>query len=172
MLVGRSEHLRGVVCQDLHRHRDIHTLRGCKTFFVVDHIAILQELRNVDWGSNQEDEAKDDSNDENGQKDEFGALTECLHYLMKTKRESTGKDKSMDFPIPIRCYTCNLPLAGKWKTYLEKVKAYRIQDGRPENGDLVYLKTTTRVTAEGRAMNDLGLTRECCRRHLLTHPGV
>lgn len=78
----------------------------------------------------------------------------------------------MDFPIPIRCYTCNLPLAGKWKTYLEKVKAYRIQDGRLENGDLVYLTTTTRVTAEGRAMNDLGLTRECCRRHLLTHPGV
>jgi DNA-directed RNA polymerase I, II, and III subunit RPABC5 len=91
---------------------------------------------------------------------------------MKTKRESTGKDKSMDFPIPIRCYTCNLPIAGKWKTYLEKVKAYRIQDGRPETGDLVYLTTTTRVTAEGRAMNDLGLTRECCRRHLLTHPGV
>jgi DNA-directed RNA polymerase subunit N (RpoN/RPB10) len=61
---------------------------------------------------------------------------------------------------------------GKWKTYLDMVKAYRKQDGRPENGELVYLTSTTKVTAEGRAMDDLGLTRECCRRHFLTHPGV
>jgi DNA-directed RNA polymerase subunit N (RpoN/RPB10) len=77
----------------------------------------------------------------------------------------------MDFPIPVRCYTCNLPIAGKWKKYLQLVIAGRSEDGRPENDELVYLTTTTRVTAEGRAMNGLGLTRECCRRHFLTHPG-
>lgn len=78
----------------------------------------------------------------------------------------------MDFPIPMRCYTCNLPLAGKWKTYLDLVKAKRVEDGRPEKDELVYLTTTTRVTAEGRSMTELGLTRECCRRHFLTHAGV
>lgn len=78
----------------------------------------------------------------------------------------------MDFPIPVRCFTCNLPLFGKWKTYLELVMAYRKQDGRPEKGELVYLTTTTQKTAEGRAMDEIGLTRECCRRHFLTHPGV
>jgi len=78
----------------------------------------------------------------------------------------------MDFPLPIRCYTCNLPITGKWKSYLDKVKTYRKQDGRPEKDELVYLTSTTKVTAEGKAMNDLGLTRECCRRHFLTHPGV
>jgi DNA-directed RNA polymerase subunit N (RpoN/RPB10) len=36
----------------------------------------------------------------------------------------------------------------------------------------MYLTNDTKLTAEGRALNDLGLTRECCRRHLLTHPGV
>lgn len=76
----------------------------------------------------------------------------------------------MDFPIPVRCYTCNKPLYGKWKSYLETVKAYRKQEGRSD--DLVYLTATTKVTAEGRAMNELGLTLECCRRHFLTHPGV
>ena len=76
----------------------------------------------------------------------------------------------MDFPIPVRCYTCNKPIYGKWKAYLERVKAYRKQEGRSD--DLVYLTATTKVTAEGRAMNDLGLTLECCRRHFLTHPGV
>ena len=79
---------------------------------------------------------------------------------------------TMDFPIPVRCYTCNLPLAGKWKEFLRLVAKYRKADGRAENDDLVYLTKTTTVTAEGRAMNDLGLTRECCRRHLFTHPGV
>lgn len=77
----------------------------------------------------------------------------------------------MDFPIPIRCYTCNLPIAGKWLAYLELVKKYRKADGRAENDGIPYLTGTLTRTAEGRAMDDLGLTRECCRRHLLTHPG-
>jgi DNA-directed RNA polymerase subunit N (RpoN/RPB10) len=75
----------------------------------------------------------------------------------------------MDFPIPVRCYTCNLPIAGKWLTFLDMIKKYRAAEGRTE---LVYLTQTTTKTAEGRAMDELGLTRECCRRHFLTHPGL
>jgi DNA-directed RNA polymerase subunit N (RpoN/RPB10) len=56
--------------------------------------------------------------------------------------------------------------------FLGLVAKYRKQDGRPEKDDLVYLTKTTKITAEGRAMDDLGLTRECCRRHFFTHPGV
>jgi DNA-directed RNA polymerase subunit N (RpoN/RPB10) len=78
----------------------------------------------------------------------------------------------MDFPIPVRCCTCNRPLFGKWKAYQERVKAYRKQEGRSESDDLVYLTTTTKVTAEGRAMNDLGLTLECCRVKFLGHVGI
>lgn len=78
----------------------------------------------------------------------------------------------MDFPIPMRCYTCNRPIAGKWKTFLGLVRQYRKADGRPEKDELVYLSGTTTMTAEGRAMTELGLTQECCRRHFLTHPGV
>jgi DNA-directed RNA polymerase subunit N (RpoN/RPB10) len=78
----------------------------------------------------------------------------------------------MDFPIPIRCYTCNLPIAGKWKVYLNLVREKRAEDGRPEKDDLVYLTSATKVTAEGRAMTELGLSRECCRRHFLTHAGI
>ena len=78
----------------------------------------------------------------------------------------------MDFPIPIRCYTCNLPIAGKWKSFLGLVAKYRKQDGRPEKDELVYLAPGSKISAEGRAMNDLGLSRKCCRRHFFTHPGV
>lgn len=77
----------------------------------------------------------------------------------------------MDFPIPVRCYTCNLPIAGKWKAYVAAVKKNRVADKRKETDGLVYLTETTKFTAEGRAMTELGLTRECCRRHFLTHPG-
>ena len=52
------------------------------------------------------------------------------------------------------------------------VARFRKQDGRPEKDELLYLTSTTQKTAEGRAMDELGLTRECCRRHFLTHPGV
>ena len=78
----------------------------------------------------------------------------------------------MDFPLPIRCYTCNLPIAGKWKEYRRLLETYRRKDGRAPDSEIMYLTTKTEITAEGRALNDLGLTRECCRRHLLTHPGV
>jgi len=78
----------------------------------------------------------------------------------------------MDFTIPIVCYTCHRPISGKWNTYLKLVKGNRAEDGRPEKDELVYLSSTTKKTAEGRAMDEIGLTSECCRRHFLTHAGV
>ena len=71
--------------------------------------------------------------------------------------------------IPMLCVSCNTPLAGKWIPYLEKVKEYKKKDGRPENDQMVYLTQTTVKTAEGRALDDVGAHRMCCRRHLLTH---
>jgi DNA-directed RNA polymerase I, II, and III subunit RPABC5 len=70
--------------------------------------------------------------------------------------------------IPIRCVTCNNILAGKWLRYIELVKEKRIEEGRTDD-KIPYLTSTTRKTAEGRAMDELGFTRECCRRHILTH---
>jgi len=70
--------------------------------------------------------------------------------------------------IPIRCVTCNNILAGKWDAYQEAVKRNKAKDGRKENDDILYLTKTTGKTAEGRAMDEIKLTRECCRRHMLT----
>ena len=71
--------------------------------------------------------------------------------------------------IPIRCVSCNNVLAGKWVAYLEKTKELKKKDGRPENDELTYLMQTTTKTAEGKALDELGIDRMCCRRHLLTH---
>jgi DNA-directed RNA polymerase I, II, and III subunit RPABC5 len=69
--------------------------------------------------------------------------------------------------IPIRCVTCNNILAGKWDAYQEALKRNKARDGRKDT-EIPYLTKTTAKTAEGRAMDELNLTRECCRRHVLT----
>jgi DNA-directed RNA polymerase subunit N (RpoN/RPB10) len=71
--------------------------------------------------------------------------------------------------IPIRCVSCNNILAGKWEKYLDLVKEYKKKDGRPAGDSLTYLTQTTTKTAEGKALDELGLDRMCCRRHMLTH---
>jgi DNA-directed RNA polymerase I, II, and III subunit RPABC5 len=71
--------------------------------------------------------------------------------------------------IPIRCVSCNKVLAGKWLSYLDKVKELKKKDGRPENDEIQYLNQLTTKTAEGKALDELGINRMCCRRHILTH---
>jgi DNA-directed RNA polymerase subunit N (RpoN/RPB10) len=71
--------------------------------------------------------------------------------------------------IPIRCVSCNNVLAGKWLSYLDKVKELKKKDGRPENDEIQYLNQLTTKTAEGKALDELGINRMCCRRHILTH---
>lgn len=71
--------------------------------------------------------------------------------------------------IPIRCVSCNNVLAGKWLSYLNKVKELKKKDGRPENDEIQYLNQLTTKTAEGKALDELGINRMCCRRHILTH---
>ena len=69
--------------------------------------------------------------------------------------------------IPIRCVTCNTVIAGKWESYLKLTKEYRKNLGQPE--EMVYLTATTTKTAEGKALDDLNVTKICCRRHFLSH---
>jgi DNA-directed RNA polymerase I, II, and III subunit RPABC5 len=68
--------------------------------------------------------------------------------------------------FPIRCVSCNNVIAGKYLSYLEKVKEYRRETGKTE---MEYLTAVTTKTAEGKALDDLKVVRPCCRRHFLSH---
>ena len=69
--------------------------------------------------------------------------------------------------IPFECFTCNNHwLAYRWEMYIEKVKQYRKEEGKTE---MEYLTATTTKTAEGKALDDVNLTKPCCRRHMLSH---
>lgn len=68
--------------------------------------------------------------------------------------------------IPIRCVSCNNIIAGKYLAYVDLVDKNRKKEGKTE---MEYLTSTTTKTAEGKALDELGMVRPCCRRHFLTH---
>ena len=69
---------------------------------------------------------------------------------------------------PIQCFTCGNPfIASRYLAFLELVKKYRKEEGKPD--EVEYLTISTVKSPEGKAMDDLKLTRICCRRHMLSH---
>ena len=70
--------------------------------------------------------------------------------------------------IPVRCFTCGKVIAHMYDEYLEKVsknlndeKLVKMTEGLNTNYD-------STKTIEGNILDDLGITRYCCRRHFLT----
>jgi len=79
--------------------------------------------------------------------------------------------------IPIKCFTCGKVLANKYLFYIREVRKKKLANmGEIENeqiDNIVYLtKQNITKTPEGHVMDELGLTRMCCRRHLLTHVDI
>jgi DNA-directed RNA polymerase subunit N (RpoN/RPB10) len=74
--------------------------------------------------------------------------------------------------IPVKCFTCGKVLADKYQFYVREVRKMKIeQDQDPEK--VVYLTRENVVkTPEGHVLDNLGLTRMCCRRHMLTHVDI
>ena len=74
--------------------------------------------------------------------------------------------------IPIRCFTCGQVLADKWNYYQNKVIERRKEDSNYNSKDNLISNTNIndiKKSIEGIILDELGLTRLCCRRHMLTH---
>lgn len=74
--------------------------------------------------------------------------------------------------IPVKCFTCGKVLANKYQYYIRKVAEIK-----SKNGDLLektkYLTEINREkTAEGIVLDNLGLKKPCCRRHMLSHVDI
>lgn len=74
--------------------------------------------------------------------------------------------------IPIKCFTCGTVLADKYRYYCQEVRKIKIANG--EHIDkVVYLTAEySEKTAEGKVLDDMNLTKMCCRRHMLTHVDI
>jgi DNA-directed RNA polymerase subunit N (RpoN/RPB10) len=77
--------------------------------------------------------------------------------------------------IPIRCFTCSMVIADKYRHYLEEVrkKKLALQMNEANLEKIVYLTRERQdKTPEGETLDELGLTKMCCRRHFLTHVDI
>ena len=68
--------------------------------------------------------------------------------------------------IPVRCMSCGKVIADKWLRFKELAGEERGADAADADA---ADKASKLKTAHGRALDRLGLTRYCCRTHLLTH---
>ena len=74
--------------------------------------------------------------------------------------------------IPVKCFSCGKMLANKYDFYLREVKKQKLNNNI-ELDKVIYLtKDFMEKTPEGEAMDKLGLTKYCCRRHMLTHVDI
>ena len=74
--------------------------------------------------------------------------------------------------IPIKCFTCGTVLADKYRYYSEEVRRRKM--ARELHIDKVIYLTPqySEKTPEGEVLDDLHLTKMCCRRHMLTHVDI
>jgi DNA-directed RNA polymerase I, II, and III subunit RPABC5 len=74
--------------------------------------------------------------------------------------------------IPVKCFTCGEVLADKYLFYLEQIRKKKLNKGIDVDSLLYLTKENTAKTPEGEVLDELGLTKMCCRRHMLTHVDV
>lgn len=66
--------------------------------------------------------------------------------------------------IPVRCFTCNKVIADKWEQYMKKCTEMEKSNGE----EAKYFTEPFKK----KILDDLGLTRYCCRRHMLGHVDI
>ena len=74
--------------------------------------------------------------------------------------------------IPIKCFTCGKVLADKYIYYKNEVKKAKINSGSDVNSVKYLTLSNNSKTPEGKILDDLNLTKACCRRHMLTYVDI
>jgi DNA-directed RNA polymerase subunit N (RpoN/RPB10) len=74
--------------------------------------------------------------------------------------------------IPVKCFTCGKVIGNKYRYYLEKVREMKLNRNM-EVDKVVYLtKENIDKTPEGEVLDQLKLTKMCCRRHMMAHVDI
>jgi DNA-directed RNA polymerase I, II, and III subunit RPABC5 len=74
--------------------------------------------------------------------------------------------------IPVKCFTCGKVLADKYNYYLSQVRKIKESRNMDVNKVVYLTKEYIDKTPEGEVLDNLGLTKMCCRRHMLTHVDI
>jgi DNA-directed RNA polymerase subunit N (RpoN/RPB10) len=71
---------------------------------------------------------------------------------------------------PIKCFTCGKVLANKYRYYNEEVRKRKLQKNIDVNKVIYLTQKNNGKTPEGLVLDDLHMTKLCCRRSMLTTP--
>lgn len=81
--------------------------------------------------------------------------------------------------IPIKCFTCGMVLADKYRYFCEEVRKKKLAKKIITNEDshdidkVLYLtREFNDKTPEGEVLDELGLNKMCCRTKILTHVDI
>ena len=74
--------------------------------------------------------------------------------------------------IPVKCFTCGKVLGDKYRYYLEEVRKIKEEKNISQSHVIYLTKIYNEKSPEGIVMDNLNLTRMCCRRHFMTHVDI
>jgi|UniRef100_A0A6C0JKI6 DNA-directed RNA polymerase subunit N (RpoN/RPB10) len=74
--------------------------------------------------------------------------------------------------IPVKCFTCGMVLADKYRFYTEEVRKRKLAKSMDVDKVLYLTKEFHDKTPEGEVLDELNMTKMCCRRHFLTHVDI
>ena len=74
--------------------------------------------------------------------------------------------------IPIKCFTCGMVLADKYRFYTEEVRKRKLIKSMDVEKVIYLTKEFHDKTPEGEVLDELNMKKMCCRRHFLTHVDI
>ena len=74
--------------------------------------------------------------------------------------------------IPIKCFTCGMVIANKYRYYIEEVRKRKLAKNLEVENVLYLTKEYSDKAIEGEVLDELKLNKMCCRRHMLTHVDI
>jgi DNA-directed RNA polymerase subunit N (RpoN/RPB10) len=74
--------------------------------------------------------------------------------------------------IPVKCFTCGMVLADKYRFYTEEVRKKKLAKSMDVDKVLYLTKEFHDKTPEGEVLDELNMVKMCCRRHFLTHVDI
>jgi len=74
--------------------------------------------------------------------------------------------------IPVKCFTCGMVLADKYRFYTEEVRKRKLARSMDVDKVLYLTKEFHDKTPEGEVLDELNMKKMCCRRHFLTHVDI
>ena len=74
--------------------------------------------------------------------------------------------------IPVKCFTCGKVLADKYLYYQNKVKELKLSNSMDIDKVIYLTEANIKKTPEATVMDNLGLNKMCCRRHMLSHVDI